>query len=237
MAKFRVPTLSSTDNVVIRLADPGEIDKTNRLVFGNYVSAKYWENDAKNLQNIFLHTPMRKVVVALEDGEMVGTASVILDSAIGLPSDGGQRPLMQQLRNKGSVAEISGLAIDRSKAKHQKLVLFLLSYVFQYSYYYLGLDRVAASCVGSHANFYVSAGLFIKISSPTAYSDRSVAPLFTLLDLDFMQAHANLAGHVPGSFLSFMLREPHPCHRFPSESELKRSREINGLGSLLLDVA
>src|SRR5581483_5350425 len=125
MSKFRVPTLNSSTNVVIRLTeDRGEIDRANHLIFGNYVSAKYWENDAKNLQNVFLHTPMRKVIVALENDELVGTASVIRDSSIGLPSDGAQHELMQQLRAKGSLAEISGLAVDRTKSSNRKLALF-----------------------------------------------------------------------------------------------------------------
>lgn len=239
MAQFRVPRLSGS-NIVIRLTeDPNEIADTNRLVFGNYVSAKYWENDAKNMQNIFLHTPMRKVIVALENDEIIGTISVILDSPIGLPSDGAQATLMQQLRAKGGkLAEISGLAVDRLKNTHPKLALFLLSYAFQYAYYYQKVDRVAASCVAPHADFYVSAGIFIRISGPTAYSGRRVAPLFYLLNLDLLEAHDQLAKRgAQETFLGFMLRDPQHCQHFPPEVLLMRRRETDGIQHGDLEVA
>ena len=239
MSKYRVPTLGSSDNIVIRQTeDKGEIEGANRLIFGNYVSAKYWENDAKNLQNKFLHTPMRKVIVALEDNELIGTISVILDSPIGLPSDCAQQPLMQQLRMLGGTfAEVSGFAMEKSKTAHRKMALFMMSYMFQYAYHYAGVDRLVASCIAAHAKFYESSVGFSRvkrISGPTRYDQRSVSPFLYLLTLNLKEV---CSWHAEDNFYRFMFQDPQVCQHFPPERLIERPREINRIGCPMVEVA
>jgi hypothetical protein len=230
MASFRVPSLSNS-NTIIRLAeDPAEIAATNRLVYKNYVAARYWEANTKHLQNKLVDSASRKVVVAKEDDRLVGTISLIVDSPLGLPSDGAQPALMRQLRAKGGIlAEVSGFAIDARKTTNRRLALFLASYVLQYAYFYEGVDQLAASCIATHANFYQSAAGFSMISGPTSYGS-PMAPDFYLLSLDLNEIHAKLSSKRGGTvlrgetFCRFMLRDPQPCHRFPSERQLKRPR-------------
>lgn len=231
MSHYRVPTLSHS-NIVIRLAqNPAEVACTNQLVFGSYVSAKYWENEAKNLQNVFLHTPMRKVIVATEGSEIVGTISLILDSPLGLPSENAQPALIRQLRAKGGrLGEISGFAIDRSKNTQRQLAPFLLSYAFQYSYFYEGVDQLAASCVAAHARYYQAALGCSRISEPTHYATAPLIPYFFLIGLDLQAAYVRLSNmsakerSAEGDFQRFLLRVSQPYYRFPHESQLKRAR-------------
>lgn len=230
MSKFRVPTLSSS-NVTVRLTtDPIEIESANRLVFANYVAANYWENNAKHLENKFAHSPMRKVIVAYENGHLIGTISLILDSPMGLPSDGAQAPLMQQLRaNSGTFAEISGFAMDRGRTAQSRHALFLVSYVLQYSFYYAGVDRLAASCIAAHSRFFESALGFSIISGPTRYRDANVVPYFYLLTLDLREAHSALSATGGKNLARFLLADPQPCQHFPPEGEMKQQRETKEL--------
>src|SRR5437868_2216446 len=155
-SRYRVPKLANP-NIVIRLAhNQEEVEAANRLVFRNYVEDGFWENDETQLQtNKFLHSPARIVFVVLDEGNFVGTMSLIEDSRLGLPSDSTQAALMQQLRNSGDkLAEISAFAMDRSKTSYKNLFIFLWSYMLQYSFYYAEIDRLVASCKPKHADFY-----------------------------------------------------------------------------------
>ena len=233
MSRCRVPVLSSP-NVVVRLtSDPTEIDAANRLVFGNYVAAGFWENDENQLRtNKFLYTPTRYVFVVLENERLVGTMSIIIDWVDGLPSDSAQPAAMQRLRAKGgTLAEVSAFAMDRTNVSHRKLVFFLISYMFQYSFYCAGVDRLVASCVSAHADFYESALCFSKISDPTYYAYTRVVGHF--LSLDLVEAHSLFSRKYPAdlatgeSFYRFMLCDPHPCQRFPLGLPMSRSRQTD----------
>jgi hypothetical protein len=233
MSRLRVPVLANP-NIVVRLTnDPTEIDAANRLVFGNYVAAGFWENDEGRLRaNKFLHTPARHVFVVLENERLVGTMSIIIDSATGLPSDAAQPAALQKLRAKGgALAEVSAFAMDRSNVLHRKLVFFLISYMFQYSFYYAGVHTLVASCVSAHADFYESTLCFSKISDPTYYAYTHVVGHF--LSLDLVEAHSLFARKYPSdpatgeSYYRFMLCDPQPCQHFPLVLSTSRSRQFD----------
>lgn len=223
MSKYRVPALGSSNNIIIRLTeDKGEIEGANRLIFGNYVSAKYWENDAKNLQNEFLHTAARKVIVALENKRLVGTISLLVDSPIGLPSESAQAALIRDLRAKeGRLAEVSGFAMNRARTANTRLALFLMSYVLRCAYYQEAVDRVVASCIASHARFYESALGFSRLSGPTRYRDSQAAPGFYLLGLELGGLHSTF---IADDFRRFIFHDSHPSQRFPLGQDAKSVR-------------
>jgi len=233
ITRAKVPTLSNR-NVLIRVAtDPKEIRQANWLVFRNYVADGFWENDETQIEtNPFLHTPSRTVFVVLEDGKLVGTMSIIEDSPTGLPSDGTQLALMGQLRSRADrLAEVSAFAMDRSTGSRRKLVLFLMSYVLQYSFYHAGIDRFVASCKPGHADFYESMLCFSKVSDLTYY-DYSHACGY-LVSLNLIEAHLLLSQKYAvdpatgKSLYRFLLCEPQPCHQFSSSFPTKRSRELD----------
>jgi len=242
VTRAKVPTLSD-NNVVIRTThDPEEIRQANRLVFQNYVEDGFWEDDERQIDtNKYLHTPSRTVFVVLEAGKLVGTMSIIEDSAEGLPSDGTQAALMSQLRNREKLAEVSAFAMDRSTTSHRKLIFFLMSFGFQHCFYYMGLDRLIASCKPGHANFYESTLCFSKVSDLTYY-DYSHASGY-LVSLDLVDAHHLLSAKYPSdsetgkSFYRFLMCDPQPCHRFLPTSLIKRPRERDWARLGLMKVA
>ncbi|HEX7045808.1 MAG TPA: hypothetical protein VF203_14475 [Burkholderiales bacterium] len=242
MASFRIPRLPGSDVVVRLAASEEEIEQANRLVFRNYVADGFWENDETILRtNKFLHSPARTPVVVLEDGQLVGTMSIIEDSPIGLPSDSTQGPLLRRLRSTSRrIAEVSAFAMNRSRCSHRKLVLFLMSYVLQYSFYYAGLDRLVASCKPEHATFYESVLCFSKVSDLTYY-DYSHACGY-LITLHLLEAHHLLWQKYPPdpvtgeSLYPFLMCDPQPCHRFPA-ARLSRARTTNWLAHSMPKVA
>lgn len=230
---IKVPNLRNREVVVRIASSPAEIQLANVLVFRNYVEDGFWEEDETQLEtNKFLHSPHRTVFVVLENGNLVGTMSIIQDSRDGLPSDGTQKGLVQRLRaGGGTLAEVSAFAMNRSKSSQRKLVFFLISYMFQHSFYYAGIDRLVASCKPEHADFYESVLCFSKVSDLTYY-DYSHASGY-LISLDLLEAHRLLSEKYPAdpytgqSLYRFLMRDPQPCQRFSPFLAPKRPRDRN----------
>jgi hypothetical protein len=227
-----LPRLSNP-NIVIRLArSRDEVCAADALVFRNYVADGFWHNDPAQLDtNPFLRSAARTVVLALEGSTLLGTLSIIEDSSTGLPSDGTQRALLQEVRRTSRrPAEVSALAMDRGATSHRRLILFLISYLFQYAFYHAGLDRLIASCKPEHADFYESMLCFRKLSDLTYYNYSHAAGY--LVSLDLLEAHDLLARkYAPdprtgGSLYRFLMCDPQPCHDFPS-GKPSRSRETD----------
>lgn len=227
---MKIPTLRDSRVVVRVCTDPDEIARANWLVYENYVADGFWENDKTQLEtNRFLHSKHRTVFVVEDRGDILGTMSIIRDSAEGLPSDGTQHQLVQMLRRRsGPIAEVSAFAMDRSKTSTRRLMLFLISYMHQYAFYYAGIDRLVASCKPEHADFYEHSIGWSKVSDLTYY-DYSHACGY-LISLDLLDAHRILADKYPPnaqgeSFYHFLLRDPHPVHRFAPAAIMARPRD------------
>lgn len=231
-ARFKAPLLCRSD-VVVRLArNVEEVQKANKLVFRNYVEDRFWEDDETQLQtNKFLYSPCRTVFVLLEGDRLIGTMSIIEDSSDGLPSDGTQTPLLNALRNRGGlIAEVSAFAMDRSQSSRRRLFLMLVSYMMQYSFYHVGVDRLVASCKPDHAAFYETVLCFSKESDLTYYEYSHASGY--LISLDLVEAHRVLSRKYPQdpvnkeSFYRFLLCDPQPCQEYP-RVPLKRPRGRN----------
>ena len=221
------------ESIRIRLAESsGEIEAANRLVFRNYVKDGFWEDDENQLRNNrFLNSPHRSTFVAMQDRMLVGTLSIIADSPSGLPSDKTQTQPMQILRSADQpMAEISAFAMDHASCSSKSAFLFLISYMFQYSFYYAGIDRLVASCKPAHADFYESNLCFSKVTDLTYY-DYSRASGY-LISLDLLDAHRLFSERYPirqmgdQGVYRFLLRDPQLCHQFPAVA-LKRRRNID----------
>ncbi len=228
MARNRIPTIPS--GVVIRLAEGGpETEAANRLVYQNYVEDGFWESDETQLEtNRYLHSPHRVAWVAIKDGEVLGTLSIIRDNPQGLPSDTAQPALMGRLRAAGeTLAEVSCLATRRSRVAPQ-IVLWLMAWGMQYCFYNEGLDRLVASCKPQHADFYESVLCFSKLSAPIYYEYSHAVGY--LISLQLLEAHQLLAARYPVDPISgmslyrFLLVDPHPSLQFPAVAVPRRAR-------------
>lgn len=227
--RIRVPSLKNP-NIQVRLAQTDEeIQAANRLVRTNYVEKGYWEPSEQD--NQYLRSAQRTVFVMLDGNDVVGTASILRDSAAGLPSDRFDAAAMAALRQTGDkLAEVSALAIDKALADQKTLVLFLFKYVIQYSFYYTDLDRFVVSCTPRHAAFYESVIRFNRVTRPMRYEYVKVEA--QLLTLNLVSAHQLLAEHYeapenPNNFYRFFLVEEHPNLQFPPPQLMHRPRNVN----------
>lgn len=221
-------------DVTIRVAiDKDEVRQADELVFRNYVQDGFWENDRDTLKtNKFLRTPERTVFVATSSKALLATLSIVNDSAIGLPSDGTQSILMQYLRRRsGRIAEVSAFAAERSRTANRNLVCLLMSYMYQYSFYHVGIDRLVASCKPSHARFYESVLCFSKVSDLTFYQYSQASGY--LVSLDLLEAHRLVFDRYPpdpttGDSFYHVMSRPQPGQLFP-DGPLARSRAVDWL--------
>lgn len=230
--RTRVPRLDNP-GLRIRLAhDEAEVAAADRLLFDNYVAEGYWQDDASCLDNNpHLRSPQRVVCVAMDGDQLIGTASLIRDSRSGLPADGFQPEILQQLRsNRENLAEVSALAVRRG-GESRNLVLFLFKFLFQYSFYYAAFDRVILVCTPKHARFYESMILFTRLSSTNHYGYVNVnAQLLTLSMLESHRLFQDYYETDPSNrdnLYRFFLVDEHPSLQFPERRLQKRARELD----------
>lgn len=242
VSRVKVPQIKNP-NIVVRLAEtPQEVEAANELVCANYLEVGLWENEEEFRSNKFCQSEARVTFVMVEGSRVIGTVSVIKDTQNGLPADTFQPELMRQLRRTGDrLAEISALAVEKSADQQRALVLFLYKLMYQYSFYYLGIDRFIATTTPKHAAFYQSICGFHALSAPADY-------YYVKLGVQLLTAHlirdrltlAEAYGlereldAVERSFYHFLLIDDHPSVRFPDKKLMRRSREIDWLAQARL---
>jgi hypothetical protein len=232
--RLLVPKLTNPD-ICVRLArDQTEIEAANRLVCRTYINEGYWDSDEPFRQNPYMCSPMRTVFVVEDAGRIVATASTVRDSATGLPADKFYPEIMRRLRvDGGRLAEVSALAVDKTCERQSTLILFLLKYVYQYSYYYAAIDMFVVVSGARHALFYRNVCGFEKLSDDGEYGYVSPRVKAQLLVGDLLQAHQDFSerfernGNNKGSFYRFLLVDEHPNLHFPDKRHMRRPREID----------
>lgn len=242
VARVKVPHIQNP-NIVVRLAETvAEVNAANELVCANYLDVGLWENEEEFRNNKFCQSDARVTFVMMDQSRVIGTVSVIRDTVNGLPADSFQPELMRQLRKSGDrLAELSALAVEKSADQPRTLVLFLYKFMYQYSFYYLGIDRFVATTTPRHAAFYQAICGFKALSAPADY-------YYVKLGVQLLTAHlikdrlaladaygveSELAAS-ERSFYHFLLIDDHPSLRFPDKKLMRRSRDIDWLAQARL---
>ena len=208
--------------------DPKEQEAADRLVFETYVEEGFWGDDPikfqAEMESISSH---RTVFVAVREGVVIGTLSLVRDSQLGLPADHFQPEMMAELRNCNEVIGQAGLlAMDRSCHRKSSLVLFLFKYLYQYSFYYAGIDRFVALSSPKHARFYESVMCFEKLGNSKHYPyAKATGQLSTLHLIKAHQLFSERFGDGPDQFYRFVLVDEHPNLIFPGDT--RRSRHYD----------
>lgn len=232
-SRSRVPRLTNPD-VIIRLAqNQQEIEAANELIYQNYVNL-YWADDPAAFRaNKYLNAPARRVFVAVDHDRIVGTMSIIKDSPLGLPSDTFHPSLLCGYRDEAErIAEVTSFAVVRSVQHPMNLILFLIKFLMQYSFYYEGLDRLIASCRAKHADFYEERLCFTKLTRPMPYAYAGNVEC-QLVTLDLIEAHLLLslryenADERGENLYRFLFVDDHPNVQFPDKHHLRRSPQLN----------
>lgn len=240
ISRVRVPKLKRPDTVFRLAKNESEVAQANKLVCESYLQSGLWENDEGFKANKHLHSKNRLVFVAVNDSNVVATASVVKDDPrLGLPSDKFRRDLIDQQRAAGELlGEVTALAVAKDQSDQRALVLFLFRFVIQYCFYYSTIERFIAVVMPKHAGFYESVIRFTRLSDPEPYG--YVRFPVQMLTLHLLEAHLLLQHHYEkdpaekDNFYRFFMVDYDRNMHFPELGSMRRPRQINWAAQALV---
>lgn len=98
--------------------------------------------------------PSTSTIIAVWNGRVVGTVSVIRNNPLGLPLEAvfDVRPLKT---NGKRIAEISALAVAKDFRAQRGIILFpLLKYLYEYCVHFFGVDHMMIAVNPRDSDFY-----------------------------------------------------------------------------------
>ena len=143
-----------------------ELERSFELVYQEYIRQGYIDGHPSGMR-FFLHNilPETTTFVAMLEDDVVATATIILDSPLGLPMDDLYKEEVDELRAEGKkVCEISMLAHSYDlfgeevsvmlSAKKMFLVFYLFKHLFNYVKDIIKLDYICIAVNPKHATMY-----------------------------------------------------------------------------------
>lgn len=158
--------LAPDPRLVLKVAStPDELEACYRLLHDAYVGAGLMRPDPSGLRLTIYHAlPTTTTLCALIDGQVVGTVSLIGESAFGFPL---QRvfDLSPVRARRGRLAEVSALAVAPAWRGNGGAVLFaLLKYVFACCTQCLDIRHLVAAVHPGHVEMYESLLFFRRLT-------------------------------------------------------------------------
>lgn len=154
-------------HITFKIAETeNEIKEALQIVHDSFVDLNYIDpNDAKMRFSKFHALPTTVIVVAKWQDEVIGTMTIIPDSAFGVPCD--QTWDLSRFRKNGKLlAEISSLAIKKNfRLRRGKLLLPLCRYILEFSWKYLQVDYLIIATTVEVEAFYTDIILFKKTTA------------------------------------------------------------------------
>ena len=132
-----------------------ELESAFTLLHDAYVEMGFMQPHPSGMRVTAYHAlPTTATLIARWDEEVIGTVSIVRDTALGLPAD--QAFDLSALRAEGTtLAEVSALAIKRQYHGDSGQALFpLLKFMYQYSERYLGVTCIVIATHPGRAQFY-----------------------------------------------------------------------------------
>jgi hypothetical protein len=180
-----------------------DLEAAFKILHDVYVEQGYMKPSPTGLRVTKFHAlPTTTTLVAKFRGQVVGTISIIRDTAFGLPLDDVFD--LQVLRQRYTqVAEISSLAIQRKfRVEHGKLLWPLLKFFFHYSKHTVRLEAILIGVHPRWSDFYVGILGFqaLRAASVSEYDFANGNPVEGLfLDLEtapgrYAQMYAKRSG-------------------------------------------
>lgn len=207
-----------------RLAnDQDELEQAYRILHESYVEMGYAAPNSTGLRiTKYFALPTTSTLVALYDGEVIGTMSVIRESSFGLPME--KSFDLSTLRERNlRIAEVSSLAIDRNFRAQRGAVFFpLCKFFYDYVRFYMGLDAVVIAVNPSWTDFYEGLLMFktLKAKVIDEYDFANGAPavgLYLALRQSEVDFYRNYARRSPEKNLHhYFVRSTPPNTIFPN---------------------
>src|SRR5262249_30832116 len=143
--------LAPPSNLTFKVAETRqELESAFRILHDAYVSMGFMRPSPSKMRiTIFNALPGTCTLVALWDGEVIGTVSIIQDSPMGFPIERIYR--LARVRAKDvQLAEVSALAIKKRYRGDWNMILFpLFKFMYEYCSRHLGIERIL---IATHPN-------------------------------------------------------------------------------------
>jgi hypothetical protein len=182
---------SLPENLIFKIVETKkELEDAFGLVYQAYLPKGYCEeNDHKMRATIYHALPTTTTLVALDNGKVIGTLTMVRNNRLNLPLE--KQFDIKFLKQKGSrVAEITSLVIDKEYRRNNGgQVLFpLLKLMYEYATFYFGVSHLVVTVHPKDADFYKALLLFQDVSKTEKTKYYLGAPA-TALFLDLKEAH------------------------------------------------
>lgn len=212
------------ENVDYRVARTRqELEGAFTLVYKEYLRRNYIRPDGEAIKlSIFNALPQTTTFIALFDKQIVATASVVLDSPIGLPMDKIYHEELCSLRQQGNkVCEVSMLASDTQifqggtslmlNAKKLFFIFNLFKVIFDYAGELAKMDYICITINPKH-NLTYEYILFKDLGGLKVYDTVNNAPAIAkCLNLKTSKDECQKLNK-PGLYEMFFMRRTHPDH-------------------------
>ena len=181
-----------------------ELEQAYRLVYESYVREGYMVRQPSGMRlSAFNALPGTATFVAKMGSEVVGSLTVVPDSAMGLPMEGVYQPEVQQLRREGrQLAEATMFgARGPENDGRLSLLLLLMKRAFDYARFELRADDLCIAVHPRRSRLYQRYLLFEQFGPERAYPCVRYNPAVASR-LDLLQAESTARGdrHIWGRF-------------------------------------
>jgi hypothetical protein len=159
------------EQVQIRLAHTEEdLTAAYSLVYDKYVIRGFQAEDPKGIRfTPHFALPSSHTFIATIGTEVIGTLTMVIDGALGLPMEKEYPDEIKALRDSGRrMAELSCLVTRRSKDLPALLRLFHAAYA--YALYQQGVTDFCIAVTTEHQRFYNNALLFEQVGAAKPYA-------------------------------------------------------------------
>jgi N-acyl amino acid synthase FeeM len=163
----RSETRSFIDSIEFRIVHTrDELEKAYNLVYKEYLKRDYTEANSSQLRfSLFNALPQTTTFIATNSSEILATATVMLDSKLGIPMDEIYSDKLADIReNKIRICEASMLASNTElfkkgtsmmlQSKKMFLVFFLFKAILDYVKYVKNLDYICITINPKHNLIY-----------------------------------------------------------------------------------
>lgn len=167
-SKFEIDYNLPEDLILKQAETEIEMQQALNLVHDSYVELGYIDGQESGMRFSKFHAlPTSVILIAKQGDEVIGTISILPDSAFGLPSE--TTWSLDKYRQNGSiVAEVSSLAIKKChRTRRGKLLLPLCKIMIEYAIKILKVDGLVIATTHEVEPFYVHVLLFETVVKRT----------------------------------------------------------------------
>ncbi|GAB3252232.1 N-acyl amino acid synthase FeeM domain-containing protein [Chitinimonas naiadis] len=171
---FVVCDPAPSERLQLKIAETQEeLEACFALLHDAYVGSGFMKPDPSGMRVTIYHAlPTTTTLCAKWDGKVVGTLSLIRDSALGFPLQS-IFDLTDVIRQEGAIAEVSALAIHRDFRKTGGSILFpLMKFMYEYCTAFFDTRHLVIAVNPSHIEMYESLLFFRRLTAnPVANYD------------------------------------------------------------------